>query len=60
MGVKTGLVARYGQNSFLIKYPRFFDDDYEKSVKKATFYGRLIGEDYIINLDMSFVYDDKV
>ena len=57
---KTGLLASYGVNKFLIKYPVWFKDEYPEYVKHATFYGRLAGAEYIMNLDMNWDHSDEV
>jgi hypothetical protein len=56
----TGLVAKYGVNKFVVKWPRSLEEDYSEALRHMTFYGRLINTDYIINLDMSFEYDSAV
>jgi hypothetical protein len=60
VGERTGLIAQPGVNKFVVTYPKSFDKDYHDYLKHITFYGRLVNEKNIINLDMSLVYDDKV
>ena len=60
VGDRTGLLASYGANKFVVKYPAWFKDDYAAYVKHMTFYGRLINTDTIINLDMEFALNDTV
>ena len=56
----TGLVARYGVNKFLVKWPRSFEEDYPDLIKHMTFYGRVLNHEFIVNLDMSLEYDVEV
>ncbi len=60
MGPGVQLQASYGLNKFVIKHPRFFNQAYPAHIKSATFYGRVLNADNIINLDMEFTYDDEV
>ena len=60
VGDRTGLLASYGANKFVVKYPAWFKEDYSTYVKHMTFYGRLINPDAIINLDMEFALNDTV
>lgn len=57
VGRFSGIIASYGVNTFLVKHPKFIGEQYPNHVKSATFYGRLINTDNIVNLDMSFTYD---
>ena len=56
----SGVVAMYGVNTFLIKYPAWFKDHYPQHVRHATFYGRLISSNYTVNIDVKWFHNDAV
>jgi hypothetical protein len=60
VGYETGLVASYGVNTFVVKYSKVTKDEYPDHVVSATFHGRLISQDTIVNVDISFEHDSKV
>lgn len=60
VGLNTGLQASSGVNTFVIKHPKLFDKEYPNHVKSATFYGRLLSAETIINVDIQFEYDATV
>jgi hypothetical protein len=60
VGERTGLIAQPGVNKFVVTYPKSFDKDYHDFLKHITFYGRLVNQNNIINLDMSLFYDEEV
>ncbi len=60
VGIGGKLKAVYGLNKVIVRHPRFFNTIYPAHIKSATFYGRVINSEYIINLDMSMTYDEQV
>ena len=60
VGERAGLLARYGVNKFIVKYPVWFNEDYSDYMRHLTFYGRLINTDTVVNLDMEFTENEKV
>lgn len=60
MGQRTGLVASYGLNTFVVKYPRSVAVDYPDHIKHITFFGRLLSDSLMVNLNISFTHDDQV
>ena len=60
VGERAGLLARYGVNKFIVKYPVWFNEDYADYMRHLTFYGRLINTDTVVNLDMEFTENEKV
>lgn len=54
------LVASYGVNRFVVKYPSLFATLYPDHVKDVTLYGRLLNNDYIVNLNVSYNHDDTL
>ena len=47
----TGLVASYGANQFLIKFPKVIETEHRQALQGLSFYGRLMSSDRIVGLD---------
>lgn len=60
VGEKTGLVARYGSNTFVVRYPQQLAEDYPRHVVSTTLYGRLVSPDAVVNTVISLHHDDEV
>ena len=60
VGDGIGVELKAGVNVFVIKYPKVLEEEYPAHVKAATFYGRLINHQYIININVALDYDDDV
>ncbi len=60
VGRGTGLVATPGFNKFVIRIPNLFFTEYPEHFKHITFYGRLISDTFIVNLDVDFTYSPEV
>ena len=60
VGDRAGLVATFGLNTFVVKYHPQLAEDYPEHVKHATVYGRLINQEYIVNVNMSLHHDATV
>ena len=51
---------RAGVNTFVVKYPSVLGEEYPDHVKAATFFGRVINDQHIVNLDVAMKHSDKV
>ena len=60
MGYGTGLVAGYGINKFIVRFPAVTAVDYPKFKEHTTLHGRLISFDTIVNVEMSLDFDEEV
>ncbi len=60
VGAGSGLVATYGVNYFIVKAPKIVKEDYPEHVTNMTIYGRLISHQYMVNTDISFVFNATV
>lgn len=56
----TGLMATFGSNKFIVKYPKSVAAQFPDHVRSATFHARLISNKAIINVNMNFTHDDMV
>lgn len=54
------LLASYGPNRIVVRYPKLLARYYPAHVTNATIYGRIVNDDYIININPSFYHDKKV
>jgi hypothetical protein len=54
------LTAQYGINRLLVTYPPRLAELYPEHVKHLTLFGRLLNNDYIMNLNVSFFHDEAV
>jgi hypothetical protein len=57
---RTSLQAKYGVNKFVVKPAPHVLASYPDHVRHATFYGRLASAKFIVNLDMSLVFNETV
>jgi hypothetical protein len=58
VGRKAGLVASYGKNKAVVKWPKLLSQTYGNDLKHMTFYGRLISEKFVVNVDVGFQYSN--
>ena len=54
------LTARYGVNRLLVSYPPRLAQLFPEHVKHFTLYGRLLNNEYIVNLNVSLSHDNSV
>lgn len=54
------LIASYGPNRLVVRYPKLLARYYPDHVTNATIYGRLINNDFIVNVNPSYYHDSKV
>jgi hypothetical protein len=60
VGAGTGLVAKYGVNYFIVKAPKIIKEDFPEHYTNMTIYGRLISQEYMINVDVAFTFNSTV
>lgn len=60
VGSHSSLLLQPGVVTLLVKFPAVLAKEYPIHVKNTTFYGRLISDKAILNLDISLGFDEEV